>query len=36
MIVSAIAAMSKNRVIGVNNTLPWHVPGDLAFFKKLR
>lgn len=34
MIVSAIAAMSKNRVIGVNNTLPWHVPGDLAFFKK--
>ncbi len=34
MIISAIAAISKNRVIGINNTLPWHVPGDLAFFKR--
>lgn len=34
MIISAIAAISNNRVIGINNTLPWHVPGDLAFFKR--
>ncbi|NJM32245.1 MAG: dihydrofolate reductase [Limnobacter sp.] len=30
----AIAAVAKNRVIGKNNTLPWHLPEDLAFFKK--
>jgi dihydrofolate reductase len=33
MILSAVAAMAKNRVIGVNNTLPWHLPEDLQFFK---
>lgn len=26
--------MAKNRVIGVNNTLPWHIPEDLKFFKE--
>ena len=25
--------MAANRVIGVNNTLPWHLPEDLAHFK---
>jgi len=34
MIISAIAAMSKNRVIGKNQDLPWHMPGDLKFFKR--
>jgi dihydrofolate reductase len=34
MIICAIAAMAKNRVIGVNNQLPWHLPKDLAFFKQ--
>lgn len=34
MILSAIAAMSENRVIGANNTLPWHVPEDLQFFRQ--
>lgn len=26
--------MAKNRVIGKNNTLPWHYKEDLQFFKK--
>jgi dihydrofolate reductase len=34
MILSAIAAMSKNRVIGKNNQLPWYVPADLKYFKE--
>ena len=33
MILSAIAAMSQNRVIGVDNKLPWHLPEDFKFFK---
>lgn len=32
---SIIAAMASNRVIGVNNTLPWRLPADLAHFKAL-
>jgi len=27
--------MSSNRVIGVNNTLPWHISEDLKHFKSL-
>lgn len=27
--------MSKNRVIGCNNQLPWHMPADLKRFKQL-
>ena len=30
----AIVAMSSNRVIGKDGTLPWHLPEDLKFFKK--
>ena len=29
-----IFAQSRNGVIGVNNTLPWHLPEDLAHFKR--
>jgi len=29
-----IAAMGKNRVIGKDNTMPWHLPADLQHFKK--
>lgn len=34
MLISAIAAMSRNRVIGKDNQIPWHLPGDLNFFKQ--
>jgi dihydrofolate reductase len=33
--ISIIVAMARNRVIGVNNTLPWHLPADLKHFKAL-
>jgi dihydrofolate reductase len=33
--VSIIVAMSKNRVIGANGAIPWHLPGELARFKRL-
>lgn len=33
--LSVIVAMSKNRVIGRDNALPWHLPADLALFKRL-
>jgi dihydrofolate reductase len=31
----AIAAMSLNRVIGAGNKIPWHLPEDFKWFKKL-
>lgn len=33
MVVSLIAAMASNRVIGVDNDLPWHLPDDMKFFQ---
>ena len=33
--ISLIAAMGGNRVIGNNNSMPWRLPKDLAYFKKL-
>jgi dihydrofolate reductase len=33
--VSVIAALAKNRVIGIENSLPWSLPEDLAHFKAL-
>jgi len=32
--LSMIAAMGKNRVIGKDNDMPWHLPADLHHFKK--
>ena len=33
MIISLIAAMDKNHLIGVKNGLPWHLPADFKHFK---
>ncbi len=33
MKISLIAAMSKNRVIGRGNKLPWNIPEDLKYFR---
>ena len=33
--ITLIAACSKNRVIGKDNTLSWKVPGDLKRFKEI-
>ncbi len=35
MRLSIVVAMDDNRLIGKNNQLPWHLPEDLAYFKKL-
>ncbi|MCZ2100905.1 MAG: dihydrofolate reductase [Chitinophagales bacterium] len=35
MIVSSIVAMTQNRVIGKDNEIPWYLPADLAYFKKV-
>lgn len=34
MKVILIAVMATNRVIGRNNTIPWHIPEELRFFKR--
>ena len=33
--LAMIAALAENRVIGVDNRLPWHLPADLKHFKAL-
>lgn len=33
--LKAIAAMSRNRVIGCGNQIPWHLPEDFKWFKKM-
>ncbi|ADU94152.1 dihydrofolate reductase [Geobacillus sp. Y412MC52] len=33
--ISHIVAMDENRVIGKDNRLPWHLPADLAYFKRV-
>jgi dihydrofolate reductase len=35
MIISAIVAVDKNRIIGRNNHIPWHLPADSAYFKRV-
>lgn len=33
--IAMIAAMARNRVIGVAGKLPWYLPEDLEFFKRI-
>ncbi len=35
MIISAIVAVAKNGVIGANNDIPWRLPADLRYFKRV-
>jgi dihydrofolate reductase len=34
MKVALIAAFAQNLVVGINNSLPWHLPEDLKYFKR--
>ncbi|MCM3617255.1 dihydrofolate reductase [Sutcliffiella horikoshii] len=33
--ISIIVAMDRNNLIGKDNDLPWRIPADLAYFKKV-
>lgn len=33
MVISSIVAVSQNNVIGKDNTLIWHLPADMNYFK---
>ena len=33
--LSLIVACAENNIIGKDNQMPWHLPADLAYFKKI-
>jgi len=35
MKISSVVAMSPDRIIGLENQIPWYLPADLKFFKKV-
>ena len=35
MKIALIVAMARNRVIGKDNQMPWHLPEDLKYFKRI-
>jgi len=35
MMITIIVAMDRNRLIGAQNKLPWHLPADLRRFKQV-
>ncbi|MCW8195737.1 type 3 dihydrofolate reductase [Proteobacteria bacterium 005FR1] len=35
MRISLIVALTDNRVIGRENKMPWHLPNDLKYFKRM-
>ncbi|MCG5494461.1 MULTISPECIES: dihydrofolate reductase [Ectothiorhodospira] len=34
-VLTCVVAMDRQRLIGADNRLPWHLPADLAHFKRL-
>ncbi|WP_308634305.1 dihydrofolate reductase [Paenibacillus silvisoli] len=32
--ITMIAAMARNRVIGIDNGMPWHLPAEMAHFRR--
>lgn len=35
MTISTIVAVAKNNIIGKDNDIPWYLPADLKYFKKV-
>jgi len=35
MKIALIVALARNGVIGKDNRMPWHLPGDLKYFKRV-
>jgi dihydrofolate reductase len=35
MIISAIVAVAHNNIIGKDNEIPWYLPADFAYFKRV-
>ena len=35
MQIAMIAAVAENLAIGINNKMPWYLPGDLRYFKAI-
>lgn len=35
MHIALVAAMANNRVIGKDGDMPWHLPGELQYFKEI-
>jgi dihydrofolate reductase len=35
MLISCIVAVAQNGVIGAENQIPWYLPADLAYFKRI-
>ncbi len=35
MLISLVAALARNRVIGIDNRLPWKLPADLRHFRNI-
>lgn len=35
MLISSIVAVAQNGVIGAENQIPWYLPADLAYFKRV-
>lgn len=35
MVISSIVAVANGQVIGAKNQIPWYLPADLAYFKRI-